>query len=218
MNTSIERLQHWLEAHLPDLREDLSPGCSEAALDAFEALIGRPLPECLKALYRTHDGQGCEVNTGPFFGLTFLSLAQARAHWQSWNDIIDAWTPEDRDEASAFSRSATPGAIKPLYANRYWIPFAYDYGGNYLGVDLDPDTQGTVGQVINFGRDEDEKYVLADSFGAFLTWLVEQLEGGQFVLREEDDGGMSLNTRTPATFHFLDAVASLFAVAPGKPA
>nr|WP_305955588.1 SMI1/KNR4 family protein [Pseudomonas sp. R2-60-08W] len=45
---------------------------------------------------------------------------------------------------------------------------AYDYGGNHLGVDLDPGEYGVSGQVINFGSDEEEKFVLASSVGTFM--------------------------------------------------
>jgi cell wall assembly regulator SMI1 len=114
-------------------------------------------------------------------------------------------------EASAFCTSAKPGAVQALYAKKYWIPFAYDYGGNHLGVHLDPGARGTLGQVINFGSDEEEKFVVASSLAVFIEWLVDQLESGIFAIREEDDGGRSLNTKVPETLHFLDSIPILFA-------
>jgi hypothetical protein len=50
--------------------------------------------------------------------------------------------------------------------------------GNYLGVDMAPGVQGHEGQVINFGRDEDVKAVLADSLAEVLEWLAVQAENG----------------------------------------
>lgn len=211
MKTSMERLEKWLSAHLPELHDDLAPGCAEDALAAFERQVGRTFPDDLKALYRLHDGQTGAVNTGPFFGLTFLPLAQAQAHWASWKALVDEYSVEEMKQASEFCKSAKPGAVKDVYASPYWIPFAYDYGGNHLGVDLDPAARGTLGQVINFGRDEEERFVLAGSMGDFFEWLVDQLEAGNAAIRVEDDGGRSLNTKVPEQFHFLDSVASLFA-------
>lgn len=78
-------------------------------------------------------------------------------------------------------------------------------------MDLDPGECGVSGQVINFGSDEEEKFVLANSVDKFLEWLVNQLEDGNFAINEEDDGGRSLNTKEPETSHFLDAVPLLFA-------
>lgn len=211
MKATLERLDAWLKSNLEEVHADLKPGCSEAALVEFEALVGRDFPESLKALYRWHGGQTGKASTGPFFGLTFLPLAEALKHWASWKDLVEEWSEEDMAAASDFCTSAKPGAIKPLYANRYWIPFAYDYGGNHLGVDLDPAEQGTVGQVINFGRDEEEKFVVASSVQAFLEWLVEQFETGNVAIRVEDDGERSLNTKVPELHHFLDSVQVLFA-------
>ncbi|MFP3517708.1 SMI1/KNR4 family protein [Pseudomonas sp. SIMBA_077] len=212
----MERLENWLEAHLPEVRRDLAPGSSEAAIAEFESLVGKPFPESLKQLYRLHDGQHGAVNSGPFYGLSFLSLAAAKAQWESWKEIIEQWSPEEMTEASAFCTSATPSAIQTLYANRFWIPFAYDYGGNHLGVDLDPGECGTLGQIINFGSDEEDKYVVGRSVDTFMEWLVDQLESGNFVIREEDDGGRSLNTKEPEVFHFLDAVPILFGAQSAK--
>jgi len=210
MKTVMERLEKWLEVHLPELREDLAPGCSEAELAEFESLVGRPFPDSLKQLYRLHDGQYGVVNSGPFYGLNFLSLAAAKEQWEFWKEIIEQWSPEEMTEASEFCTSATPGAVQALYANRFWIPFAYDYGGNHLGVDLDPGKRGTSGQVINFGSDEEDKYVVGKSVNTFIEWLVDQLESGNFVIREEDGGWRSLNTKEPEMLHFLDAVPILF--------
>lgn len=211
MKATLERLDTWLKTNLEEVHDDLKPGCSEAELAEFEALVGREFPESLKALYRWHDGQTGTASTGPFFGLTFLPLAEALKHWASWRDIVEEWSDEDMSVNSDFCTSTPPGAIKALYANRYWIPFAYDYGGNHLGVDLDPAGQGTVGQVINFGRDEEEKFVVASSLETFIEWLVDQFETGNVAIRVEDDGERSLNTKVPEQYHFLDSVQILFA-------
>ncbi|WP_256658865.1 hypothetical protein [Pseudomonas sp. R2-60-08W] len=48
MKTSMERLERRLEVNLPEVREDLSPGCSEASIREFERDIGRALPESLR--------------------------------------------------------------------------------------------------------------------------------------------------------------------------
>lgn len=211
MTTAMERLDHWLNANLPELGDDLAPGCSDTEIAEFELLVGRTFPESLKALYRWHDGQRGGADTGPFFGLDFLSLADARAHWESWKKVVDDASQDDMAELSEFCTSATPGAVKVAYANAYWIPFAYDHGGNHLGVDLDPGDNGTVGQVINFGRDEENKFVLAGSVAAFLEWLADQFESGNAAITEEDDGGRSLSIREPASSHLLDALDELFA-------
>lgn len=68
------------------------------------------------------------------------------------------------------------GAIKKKYFNPNWIPILFDNLGNYIGIDLDPDVNGTVGQVINFGRDEEEMFVIADSLEQFFNFNLELIE------------------------------------------
>lgn len=110
-----------------------------------------------------------------------------------------------------FCKSHVNGMVREMYANKKWIPFAYDWGGNFLGLDYDPDESGTCGQVINFGRDEDVKYVLAASFTEFIDWYVKQLESGNFRIEpRENNERRSFNTKFPQTSHFLDSVKILF--------
>jgi cell wall assembly regulator SMI1 len=52
-------------------------------------------------------------------------------------------------------------------------------------IDLDPDVEGSEGQVIVFGRDENCKRLVAQSFEAFIDIFIEQLEAGNFVIREK---------------------------------
>ncbi|MEO5975559.1 MAG: SMI1/KNR4 family protein [Chryseolinea sp.] len=80
------------------------------------------------------------------------------------------------------------GAIKKKYFNPNWVPIIFDNLGNYIGIDLDPDENGTVGQIIVFGRDEEDMFVIADSFHRFLDFNLElikknpdELLGGQHI-------------------------------------
>ena len=74
------------------------------------------------------------------------------------------------------------GCVKAQYANPKWIAFATDGCGNNIGIDYDPGPSGTFGQIINFGSDQQEKYVLAESFGKFMEWFGEQIENDKVEL------------------------------------
>jgi cell wall assembly regulator SMI1 len=67
-------------------------------------------------------------------------------------------------------------AIKKIYFNPNWVPIIFDNLGNYIGLDLDPDAKGTVGQVINFGRDEEDMFVIAETFEKFLDFNLGLIE------------------------------------------
>jgi hypothetical protein len=80
--------------------------------------------------------------------------------------------------------SVPTGYIRQEYSQRGWFPLVTDKAGNYLGVDLNPDEFGTVGQVIVFGRDFDMKVVMwkaeGDSgWGRWLASFADELEGGE---------------------------------------
>jgi cell wall assembly regulator SMI1 len=81
--------------------------------------------------------------------------------------------------------TSTPeNAIKKKYFHYKWLPVFSDEGGNYIGIDLDPDINGKKGQIINFGRDEDKMVVLADNLEDFFDLMLNQCKqdkGGEFL-------------------------------------
>jgi cell wall assembly regulator SMI1 len=179
MSTIWKRLESWLAEQAPELLEDLNPGCSVEELENLERQIGSTLPDSFRLFYLGHDGQmSCEP-FGLFMGLTFLSIQNVTHYQQTWAGLVDM------NEEMASSMSSRPdGYIRPLYANPKWIPFTHDEAGNHIGIDLDPDTLGTWGQVIVFGRDEDIKQVISTSFDSFLERLLQELEGGNFLVED----------------------------------
>lgn len=71
--------------------------------------------------------------------------------------------------------SQPPDAILKKYYHIKWVPIIEDHGGNYIGVDLDPGPKGTKAQIIVFGRDEEDMYVMANSWGQFLDRMITEL-------------------------------------------
>lgn len=62
--------------------------------------------------------------------------------------------------------------IKTIDFHFGWLPLIKDHGGNFIGIDLDPDERGTKGQVIVYGRDEKLMFVLANSWEEFLDLVL----------------------------------------------
>ena len=50
----------------------------------------------------------------------------------------------------------------------------------------DPGPSVVVGQVINFGRDQEQKFVLARSWAHFLEDVADELERGKFVIAGDE--------------------------------
>ncbi|ULQ55195.1 SMI1/KNR4 family protein [Flavihumibacter rivuli] len=81
--------------------------------------------------------------------------------------------------------SSTPAnAIRMKYFHHKWLPLFSDGGGSYIGIDLDPDKEGVKGQVINFGRDEEDMVVYANSLDGLLDKVIAELQRPGSKLRE----------------------------------
>ena len=68
------------------------------------------------------------------------------------------------------------GCIKTIDYHFGWLPMIKDHGGNFIGIDFDPDENGTKGQVIVYGRDEKLMFVLAKSWTEFLELVLKIIQ------------------------------------------
>jgi len=180
----------WLARRAPSLALRLGPPATDADLDAFARHVGFDLPADLRHLYRLHDGQvdsGDDGAVGLVHGMQFLGLAELRRVWDDWAYVRSRW-----DHAkSPMDDVVVPGVVAGAYTRAGWLPvLRFPTRAGHLGVDLEPGPAGRYGQVINFGRDEDEKYAaapsLAEFFGLLLDWVrVEGEPGGRPLDPEE---------------------------------
>ncbi|MCM3339851.1 SMI1/KNR4 family protein [Paenibacillus sp. MER TA 81-3] len=161
-----------IKDHRAVLYNNLRAGCRSSRLEQLEAIIGFELPQDFKALYAMNDGENDKEDSGIFYGLNFMPLQEVEREWRIWTDLLDSMDEGEILQCSRNCISYPEQAIKDIYADKRWIPFINDFGGNFIGMDLDPDTHGTEGQIINFGRDEDEKIVIADSLKDFIILLI----------------------------------------------
>jgi len=148
----------------------LNPSASQSEITDLEEHLGVELPLSLKEILLKHNGQDSGV--GLFFGLQFLSVSGIKSQWDTWYSLKDDGLNEELSDSMS---SRPTGFIKALYLNPKWIPLTFDYGGNHIGIDFDPDQQGKIGQIIAFGRDDDQKKLFANSFDEFIALFLEQL-------------------------------------------
>jgi cell wall assembly regulator SMI1 len=128
-----------------------------------------------------------------------MDLKSSLDAWRGWSRMIASQDEEDLSEEFMLDAGSYPNrAVRVIRACRGWIPLADDDGGNHFGIDLFPGDAGTPGQIVNFGRDEHMKFVMARSLGRFLQWMADELE-------KEGRGG-----RRRWQGHFLDALPKLF--------
>ncbi|MDH6351805.1 internalin A [Brevibacillus sp. 1238] len=190
-----------LRTEVPGIAEAFHPPASLEEIQRAEAELGMKLPGELKELYQVCNGEK-ENGPGLFFGLPLLSLTDLVAEWKIWADLESDYAIEGDHY------SVPPGWIKERYINRCWLPISKDWGGNHLGLDLDPDEQGKSGQVINFGRDEHVKYVIAHNLTEMLQFIHDTAKAKNYSIHEEEDQLFwAFGQQGPV--HFLDAIRKL---------
>jgi cell wall assembly regulator SMI1 len=167
------RFEHALpKLRLPDVA--LAPGAPEAAIGAFETATGVALPDAVRAFFRTHDGQ-TSSKAGLASGFYFVSLTEAEKLLAGWA-ATRAKLGDGIKELDRSCSSDPRRAIQRKYSLPGWVPLLRDDEGNAVGVDLEPGALGASGQIINFGRDEEEKHVLFPNVAEMLDWLATELE------------------------------------------
>lgn len=120
------------------------------------------------------------------------------AEWRIWKGLEEEYA----NEGDHYSVPA--GWIKERYIDRYWLPISKDWGGNHLGLDLDPDEMGRWGQVINFGRDEEVKYVIARTLTDLLQFIRDAAKERSYSVHQEED--CRFWSYGQSAVHFLDAI------------
>jgi cell wall assembly regulator SMI1 len=192
-----KRIEAAVGALAPDLIGNLAEGATVKEINAFEKVIKRKLPEEVRRSFRAHNGEHTE---GPSIvaGLPFGSLAWASDEWSRWASYQGS-DPLERPirELEILYGSTPKDAIQLRSANRNWVQLVDLGDGNYFGLDFDPGSEGVLGQVINFGRNENRKAVWAWSWGWFLNDLAEELEADNFRY-DSNYGGLLIIDPAPA--------------------
>ena len=206
-NVDVEfaRIRQWAEANFPALLERLNPGLTEAEIAGAPDIAAS---EQLKQLYALANGES-RNGIGFFFGLRFMPINEVARTAQAWRDA--ARSDPELAEDGEFHSSDPAGAITAKYINSGWIAFADDFGGNHLSVDTAPGPAGTAGQVINSGRDEERKRVIAGSLASFLGWMADMLEQGNCTITATGEANPPYEflLADPPNRHFLDAVQKM---------
>ncbi|MEW4453012.1 SMI1/KNR4 family protein [Bremerella sp. JC817] len=173
-----------------------APPATDDELGLLASTTGLPIPAEVESFFRIHNGQR-PAGPGVLFGIELLSTSRVIENWQTWKSVVDDGLNEDLADSMS---SQPPGVIKPLYVNLKWLPLTHDQGGNHFGLDFDPGPAGVVGQVIAFGRDEDEKKLIAKSFTDFLDMIVEELTTIDWTL--DSNTGWIINDPLRGDLHY----------------
>lgn len=165
----------------------------EKKLEELANLVGY-LDDDFKTLYSIHNGEasGC----GMFFGFTFLTIDEII-------EEINFMVPDN-----SYRGTSNPSqCIKVSYYELGWLPIAADGSGNFIGIDYSPDINGKRGQIINFGRDENNKYVLSENLNEFFQTLINQINEKKVL--KTDEGVEFYNSSGSRYMHLTDFMINL---------
>ncbi len=178
ITTLWSQLRNLLNKKTPGYTNFLNKPATVKEIRQIEAKMNLTLPSDLKEWYLCNNGE----NDGgiSILGLPFLPLNEMYRQWKIWNELREKWNEEEG------YTSYPDGYIRKMYINSGWIPFSHDGGGNHIGMDLDPDKKGTYGQIINFGRDENDKFVIAPSLKHFFKLLIEIYKTPELSIVKDD--------------------------------
>jgi cell wall assembly regulator SMI1 len=181
-----QRYSRWLARKHPKLAASLLPGVPDKVLDAYEKQVGFALPGVLRAFWKACGGQRDLDGPGAMGEFVLLAPADSLAEWQNWKKLRDESTEDALEALAVSARSYPEDAVHEEYTWPGWIPLWKEpLEGNYLGIDLDPGPAGAVGQVINFGRDEDHKHVFFWDYAAVFEWMADEADRGALVFENE---------------------------------
>lgn len=162
----------------------LAPGASAEQLAAFEAATDLRLPDSVRSFWLGHAGEAPR-DAGLAGGFCFVSVVEAQKIMADWAGVRSNMGKSIQELDRACS-SRPKGMIQRKYSSPAWVPVLRDHEGNYVGVDLNPGLGGTLGQVINFGRDEQDKHVLFPSVVELVDWLAQEYEADRIFYDDED--------------------------------
>lgn len=172
-----------LMAEILGYEDELNGPAPEEEIAEVEQRLGYALPPDLRALYRIADGEGRQTNS-VFDRQVWENVRSVSSVDGDWVWISQEW--EREPWAGTMPSPGFPGTVRRSVNRPGWLCFAFDTGGNWLAVDMDPGPKGHPGQVIAIGGDyTDGPAYIADSVTTFFRRLVEALGRGDYRTHEK---------------------------------
>lgn len=213
---SWERIEAWFAEYLPQALTTLNPPATEADLDALEKSIGRRLPPDFRASYLIHDGQSYREDDlwgmGVFFGLAIEPINRGEGITWLYRHRVECEWPEKSNEMLDWI-FYPPDAIREAWSGPGWLPFYWDAGRNFIGIDLEPGPNGVYGQVIRFGLEDEYRPVLALSFAHLLEDIADELEAGHAVTEPSEVSNSPFRLKGGPKGYFQDVLYKAWAEA-----
>lgn len=170
----------WLDKNAPTIKESIQSPATDELIEKVQSLTKNELPESFKYLYKLANGLSLDTKGNFFYGMVFIPLERVIKHLESINK-----RGQDFDLIHA-----DKGIRKEYRLSTSRIPIGDDFGTSLLCIDLDPDENGTSGQIIFIDYNMDTGLLMDSSLSSLIERFANDLESGKYSLLEEakDDG------------------------------
>lgn len=170
----FDRFRRHVAELLPD-NPPFLPGATDAELARLESGLGFRLPDELRAMLATANGQDRRVSPdGPIDGHRFMTTTE----------ILETHQSLERSVWDLAHAAEQPGYFSDDVLSPLWVPFTELVDQHHM-VDLAPGRLGTRGQVLVRYNAPEPLPPAAPSLAAFLRSVNEGIDSGAF---EVEDG------------------------------
>lgn len=189
MKELLPRLDAALRRQRPEYYAGLLPGATPNEIAELEDAVRMPVPEDLRALLTWKNGHAkIEMEVGyahegdPLWGkYRLMGVEEIVLSCEEMRDMLEG---EEWDD--------------PDWWHGGYIPFATDWGGDYLLIDTAPHLPGRAGQIVDWAHDAPLRIMLCADLAGFIEAVVVGLESG---LKDPEDDGVQyqeiLKQRSP---------------------
>ncbi len=173
-----KRFKAWFEENENEKLASLLPEVFPHQIEEVESRMQMKFPNSFSEWLQVHDN--ADATNGFIGGWDLMPIGQIVQEWSMMKQLaLDGLFGENKTEATK--------QIKGFWWNPKWIPIVSSGLGNFFCIDNDPATKGRKGQIILFLHDDGKRFLVANSFEAWIARIVSDLEsdvydieGGRF--------------------------------------
>ena len=184
----MAELSRVLSSLNPPVRPQFQPSASTDSIRQAEEKLGLCFPEELKSLLSCHNGQ--LAYTGEAYADPVIpSLRQPTGihsyYWLAGIDEIVENTLHLRSEYEECWKDEEFTVIGPSRNHDKFVVFTVTENADWLLLDLEPSSDGKVGQVVMQCTQPCELIVVADSVASFIQLLVDGYKSERFKFQSD---------------------------------
>jgi cell wall assembly regulator SMI1 len=182
ISAALNRINLWLTSSGGEFA--FNGGASSGEISELETEIGLSLPDDLKHYLSIYDGEA-HISDGIIGNWKLLGHRLISKCFYQQNALL-------RDGNFGDNTNKSTPYVKGYWWNPKWIPIVSSESGHYHCIDLDPNNEGELGQIILFLHDGDSRFLIARTLSEWFLKIADDLDKGKYKL-VDDNGYLIFN-------------------------